>query len=110
MFWKSNANCLKKYIKLENGVPDACTFRNVIKAIDTRQLHVEQAGKVAKQAHYFIYSRKGMTASQVLETKRSHRGIENQLHWVLDMQFREDESRARADNSAENFNVLRHWA
>ena len=71
---------------------------------------VEQAGKIAKQAHYFIYSRKGMTASQVLEAKRSHWGIENQLHWVLDMQFREDESRARADNSAENFNVLRHWA
>jgi hypothetical protein len=57
-----------------------------------------------------IKGTKGMTASQVLEAKRSHWGIENQLHWVLDMQFREDEGRARADNSAENFNVLRHWA
>ena len=46
-----------------------------------------------------------MTASQVLEAKRSHWGIENQLHWVLDMQFREDESRARAANSAENLGV-----
>ncbi len=36
--------------------------------------------------------------------------ISNQLHWVLDMQLREDESRARADNSAENLNVTRHWA
>ncbi len=71
---------------------------------------VEQAGKISKQAHYFIYSRKGMTASQILEAKRSHWTIENQLHWVLDMQFREDESRARAGNSAENFNVLRQWA
>lgn len=71
---------------------------------------VEQAGKVSKQAHYFLYSRNGMTASQILEAKRSHWSIENQLHWVLDMQFREDESRARADNSAENLNVLRHWA
>ena len=51
-----------------------------------------------------------MTASQVLEAKRSHWRIENQLHWVLDMQLREDESRARADNSAENLNVIRHWA
>ena len=42
--------------------------------------------------------------------KRSHWGIENQLHWVLDMQLREDESRARADNSAENLNGIRHWA
>ena len=70
----------------------------------------EQAGQVSKQAHYFIYSRKGMTASRMLEAKRSHWGIENQLHWVLDMQLREDESRARADNSAENLNVIRHWA
>lgn len=71
---------------------------------------IEQAGKVSRQAHYFIYSRKGMTAGQIMEAKRSHWAIENGLHWVLDMQFREDESRARSDNSAENLNVLRHWA
>lgn len=71
---------------------------------------IEQAGKVSRQAHYFIYSRKGMTADQILEAKRSHWAIENGLHWVLDMQFREDESRARADSSAENLNVLRHLA
>lgn len=71
---------------------------------------VDQAEKVSRQAHYFIFSRKDMTAAQILDTKRSHWGIENRLHWVLDMQFREDESRARSDNSAENFNVLRHWA
>ncbi len=71
---------------------------------------IEENKKKSKQAHYFIYSRSGMTASQLLDAKRSHWSIENQLHWVLDMQFREDESRARADNSAENLNVLRHWA
>jgi len=71
---------------------------------------VEQNGKIFEQAHYFIYSRKGMTAKEILAAKRSHWSIENQLHWVLDMQFREDESRARSDNSAENLNVLRHWA
>ena len=71
---------------------------------------IEQAGKVSKQAHYFIFSRRDMTAAQILDSKRSHWGIENRLHWVLDMQFREDENRARSDNSAENFNVLRHWA
>ena len=71
---------------------------------------IEEKGKKSKQAHYFIYSCKGMTADQILQAKRSHWGIENQLHWILDMQFREDESRARADHSAENLNVLRHWA
>ena len=96
----------------------------VLEGIDTQQLHtvfiewmketVESICDVVavdgKQAHYFIYSCKGMTAAQILEAKRSHCGIENKLHWVLDMQFREDESRARADYSAENLNVLRHWA
>ena len=71
---------------------------------------VEQNGQISNQAHYFIYSCKGMTAAQILEAKRSHWGIENRLHWVLDMQFRKDESRARADNSAENLNLLRQWA
>lgn len=71
---------------------------------------IEQNGKTSKQAHYFIYSRKGMTASQIMDAKRSHWAIENKLHWVLDVEFREDESRARADNSAENLNVLRHFA
>ena len=71
---------------------------------------IEENGKTSKQAHYFIYSRKGMTARQILDAKRSHWGIENKLHWVLDVELREDESRARADNSAENLNVLRHFA
>ena len=39
MFGKSKEKWLKKYIQLENGVPDACTFRNVVKSIDTQQLH-----------------------------------------------------------------------
>lgn len=39
MFGKSKEKWLKKYIKLENCVPDTCTFRNVVKAIDTQHLH-----------------------------------------------------------------------
>ncbi len=36
--------------------------------------------------------------------------IENSLHWVVDIAFREDESRVRIDYSAQNFAVLRHIA
>jgi predicted transposase YbfD/YdcC len=41
---------------------------------------------------------------------RSHWGIENTLHWVLDMTFREDESRIRGKNAAENMAIVRHIA
>ena len=39
MFGKSKEEWLKTFLKLENGIPDACTFRNVIKSIDTKKIH-----------------------------------------------------------------------
>jgi predicted transposase YbfD/YdcC len=50
------------------------------------------------------------TAKPIAEAVRSHWGIENGLHWVLDMAFREDESRARTGHSAQNLAVLRKLA
>lgn len=49
-------------------------------------------------------------AELLLQTIRSHWGIENSLHWVLDVAFREDESRLRTGYSAENFALIRHIA
>ena len=71
---------------------------------------IEKNGVVSKQSHYFIYSCVGLHAKQIMKYKRNHWTVENNLHWVLDMAFREDESRARKDNSAENFNVIRQIA
>ena len=67
---------------------------------------IEKNGVVSKQSHYFIYSCVGLNANQIMKYKRNHWTVENNLHWVLDMAFREDESRDRKDNSAENFNVI----
>ena len=61
------------------------------------------------ETRYFISSLK-TTASAMLGKIRSHWAIENNLHWVLDIAFREDESRLRKDNGAQNFAVLRHIA
>ena len=41
---------------------------------------------------------------------RSHWGIENSLHWVLDIAFREDESRIRKGSAPDNFAAIRHIA
>ncbi|MFN2169524.1 MAG: ISAs1 family transposase, partial [Anaerolineae bacterium] len=46
----------------------------------------------------------------LLDATRAHWQIENGLHWVLDIAFREDESRIRKDHGAQNFATLRHIA
>jgi predicted transposase YbfD/YdcC len=58
---------------------------------------------------YYISSLAG-SARLALRVARGHWGIENGLHWVLDIAFREDESRVRIDHAPENLAVLRHIA
>ncbi len=61
------------------------------------------------QARYFISSLEPK-ASQVLAAVRSHWGVENQLHWILDVVFDEDHSRIRKDHAPQNFAVIRQIA
>ena len=50
------------------------------------------------------------SAAQLLRHKRTHWRIEDSLHWVLDIVFREDESRLNKGHGAQNFAILRHIA
>jgi predicted transposase YbfD/YdcC len=65
-------------------------------------------GKVTHERRYYLTSL--VDATTFGRAVRAHWGIENRLHWVLDIAFREDESRARQGASAENLVVLRHIA
>jgi predicted transposase YbfD/YdcC len=58
--------------------------------------------------HYLLS--KQMSPKRFLQVTRSHWGIENRLHWVLDVHFAEDGSRARKDNAPENLAILRKLA
>jgi len=58
---------------------------------------------------YYITSMES-NAKKIAEAVRGHWGIENSLHWVLDIAFREDECRIRKDHAPANFAVLRHIA
>ena len=58
---------------------------------------------------YFISSLR-RDAKLLLHAVRTHREIENKVHWVLDIASRKDDCRIRKGNGAENFAVLRHIA
>ena len=61
------------------------------------------------EIRYYISSLEN-NAKLALRAAREHWGIENGLHWVLDIAFREDESRVRKEHGPENLAVLRHIA
>jgi len=62
------------------------------------------------ERRYFISSLDGKDAQAFACVVRSHWGVENELHWTLDVSFREDECRVRQGNAAENFSTLRRIA
>ncbi len=65
--------------------------------------------KVSIEKHYYITSIES-DAKLFAKAVRNHWGIENGLHWTLDMAFREDECRIRIGHALENFSVLRQIA
>ena len=69
----------------------------------------EVNGKTSNQTRYFITS---LTADApgFANAVRSHWGIENRLHWILDVVFGDDHCRVRADHAPKNFTVIKHMA
>lgn len=66
-------------------------------------------GKISEAVHYYISSL-APQANVVLAAIRSHWGIENRCHWVLDVVFKEDASRTRTKNADANLGLLRKIA
>ena len=69
---------------------------------------VEEKGIVRQESRFFITSLTNV--ADFAYAVRNHWSIENQLHWCLDVVFREDSARAKKDNSPLNMNVLRKTA
>ena len=69
----------------------------------------EVSGKIERETRYYVTSLM-MAAALMGPVVRSHWAIENSLHWVMDMVFRDDECRVRTDHAAANFTTIKHMA
>src|SRR5258708_36354026 len=67
-----------------------------------------ERGVEKSEVRYYISSL-SPKVKKIARAIRGHWGIENGLHWVLDMYFAEDRNRARTGNAASNLGLLRRW-
>jgi predicted transposase YbfD/YdcC len=69
----------------------------------------ETATKTTTETAYYLLST-ALSGARFNEVVRSHWGVENRLHWRLDVVMNEDQDRARLDNAPYNLGILRHMA
>lgn len=90
------------YIDPDHAWPN---LRSVIAIESTRRI----GDDVSTEIRHYLSSLPA-DAKRLNQVVRSHWGIENRLHWVLDLAFHEDSSRVRADHAPENLAIIRHIA
>lgn len=137
-YGRSKLTWFKQFLQLPNGIPSHDTFetidgehgrfesrryyntdaidwlqgnhawagiKNICMAVRERDVN----GKTSTERANFISSLKNQ-ATAIAKAIREHWGIENSLHWCLDVSFREGHCRVRKDHAPENFGILRHMA
>lgn len=88
-----------------SGKEEWTGFNTICMAVRERDIN----GVTSTETSYFISSLENH-APTIAKSVREHWGIENGLHWCLDISFREDHCRVRKDHAPENFGILRHMA
>jgi predicted transposase YbfD/YdcC len=86
----------------ELRLPGAATIIRV-------EAQIQRGAKSHAETRYYIASAI-LTAEKAAQAVRGHWGIENRLHWVLDVVFKDDQSRLRKGHGAKNMAVVRHFA
>jgi predicted transposase YbfD/YdcC len=94
-----------EYLHYLRGYEKWEKLQSIVKVVCTRMNNNQET----RQVRYYISSLKS-EAKRLLAVSRHHWGIENELHWVLDVALNEDLSRVRKDHAPANLAVLRHIA
>ena len=81
-------------------------LQSIIKVTSSREIK----GQITTEERYYLSSLPSSSSNTIANAIRSHWGIENSVHYVLDVTFGQDRSRIRKENAPENVAVLRHMA
>lgn len=92
----------------EKNEPSAPRFPNLAR-IGMVEAEVEHKGKTTLSRRFYLTSA-NLSAKDLLNATRAHWGIENRLHWVLDVVFHDDLMRLRTQNGPANMAIMRHTA
>ena len=95
----------KKYKK---HMPEGIKWKKLTSVVLVETIREGRDFKTFEQRFYISSSEP--SAKVLLNASRKHWGVENALHWTLDVTFREDESRIRKEASPENYAIFRHIA
>lgn len=84
-------------------------LKSIVMVERVREIGTHPGVRIERETRFHITSR-AADAPTLSNAIRGHWGIENGLHWVMDMVFRDDECRIRKRNAPANFTTLKHMA
>ena len=96
----------KQFIINEEYLPEGSSWKGLKSIIEITSSREVINGESSQEKRYYISSL-DLSAKRAWHSVKDHWGIENSLHWSLDMAYREDECRIRRENGAEFFSVMR---
>ncbi len=96
------------WLQSDRRYPDERDFPHLA-AIAMVEVEVERAGKLCRERRYYLTSA-ALDAKTFAQAVRAHWGVENRLHWVLDVVFHDDLARLRSGYGPQNMAVVKHMA
>jgi len=106
---RRHAVCLEvDWLVSDRRYPDEPRFPG-LKAIAMVEAEVERGGRTSLERRYFLSSL-ALDAKLLARAVRAHWGIENRLHWVLDVVFHDDLMRLRTAHGPRNMATIKHMA